>query len=175
MELSDGVITLRRPTEADADEVASAVRASIEELAPFMPWATPHYGSTDALAWIRDETDPGSEGFVVIDHTDGEIVGIAGLQPLNHANRRVEIGYWTRSDRTGRGYASRATRLLARHAIEHRGAGRVEIVMSVENHGSRRSAEKAGATHEGILREYLLIHGSRHDAHILSILPADLT
>ncbi len=175
MELTDEVITLRRPTETDADEVAEAVRASIAELTPFMPWANAGYSRADALTWIRDETDPGSEGFVVIDHLDRAIVGTAGLQPFNHGNQRVEMGYWTRSDRVGRGFASRATRLLARYAIEQRGADRVEIVMSVENVGSRRAAEKAGATHEGVLRDYLLLHDRRHDAHIFSILPADLT
>ncbi len=174
MELTDGVIILRHPTDDDADEVAAAVRASFDALEPWMRWATADFDATAALTWIRGETDPGAEGFIVID-TDGQIVGTAGLHPFVDKDRRVELGYWTRTDRASRGIASRATRLLARYAIETHGARRVEIFMSVENEASRRAAEKAGAVHEGVARNRILLHGRSHDAHIYSITPAELT
>lgn len=173
MRLSDGTITLRHPTADDAHEIASAVQASLPELQVFMPWATSNYGPAEARQWMFGEFNPGEEGFVIIE-TSGEIVGSCGLGPIDPLNRVIELGYWVRSDRVGHGIATRAARLLAGHAIDNRGAMRVEIHMSVENPGSRRVAEKTGAVFEGIMRARLLLNGEYHDAEMWSILPPDL-
>ncbi|PKY09449.1 hypothetical protein B1757_14865 [Acidithiobacillus marinus] len=45
---------------------------------------------------------------------------------------------------------------------------RLEVVAAIENHASRRVAEKAGATFEGIAKARLLIHGQYHDAAMYS-------
>jgi len=173
IQLTDGVITLRHPTAVDAHGIASAVQASLQELQLFMPWATPDYGPADARQWMFGEFNPGEEAFVMVD-ADGEILGSCGLGPIDPLNRVIELGYWVRSDRTGHGIATRAAKLLALHAIDNRGAMRVEIHMSVENPGSRRVAEKTGATYEGTMRARLLLNGEYHDAEMWSILPPDL-
>ncbi len=173
MPLTDGVITLRQPTSADAPALASAVQQSLPELQVFMTWATPDYEVSSARQWIFGEFNPGEEPFVIED-SNSEIVGSCGLGPIDNLNRVIELGYWVRSDRAGEGIATRAATLLARHAIQTRGAMRVEIYMSVENDASRRVAEKAGATHEGTMRARLLLNGEHHDTHIWSILPEDL-
>ncbi|MGL5096173.1 MAG: GNAT family N-acetyltransferase, partial [Planctomycetia bacterium] len=46
---------------------------------------------------------------------------------------------------------------------------RLEIVAAVDNHASRRVAEKAGAVFEGIARRRLLVHGASHDAAVYSL------
>lgn len=174
MDLTDGVITMRYPVESDAAAVAQNVRASLPELQRWMTWATDDYDETDALAWMRDEFEPGSEAFLVVDSA-GDPIGSFGLGPLDEKDLVIELGYWIRTDRTGRGAATRGTRLLTRHAVESRGAQRVELYISVENEASRRVAEKAGATHEGIARNRILIQGRHHDAHVYSIIAADLS
>lgn len=173
MQLTDGVITLRHPTVDDAAEIAEAVQSSLPELQVFMTWATPEYGVGTARQWINGEFEPGEERFVILD-AGGEIIGACGLGPIDALNRVIELGYWVRSDRTGRGVATRAASLLARHAIDNRSAMRVEICMATENEASRRVAEKVGATHEGTLRARLLLNGEHHDADIWSILPEDI-
>lgn len=171
--LSDGVITLRSPVEADAAAVVAAVVASAAELRPFMPWASHDYDEAAALAWIRGERDPDEEQYLIIGD-DGEVAGGCGLGPIDRRNNVANLGYWLRSDRTGRGWATRATRLLARHALTEAGIERVEIVMAVENEASRRVAERAGATFEGTMRRRFLLHGHQHDAHLFSLIRADL-
>jgi len=173
MQLNDGVIALRHPTADDALGIASAVQASLPELQVFMPWATPEYGPAEARQWMFGEFNPGEEPFVIVE-ASGEIVGSCGLGPIDPLNRVIELGYWVRSDRAGHGIATRAAKLLARHAIDSRGAMRVEIHMSVENPGSRRVAEKTGAVFEGTMRARLLLNGEYHDAEMWSILPPDL-
>src|SRR5437588_791403 len=49
-----------------------------------------------------------------------------------------------------------------------------ELVAAVDNVGSQRVAEKAGATREGILRNRLLINGRPHDAVLYSLVRGDL-
>ncbi len=172
IELTDGVITLRTPVEADAAPLAAAVQQSIRELAPFMPWATPGYGVTESLKWIRHEIAPDEVGFVIIEPGD-ELVGSCGLNGFNELNRFANLGYWVRSDMTGRGHATRATRLLAEYALRTLGLARVEILMSVENRASRRVAERVGARFEGQLRSRLLLRGRHHDADLFSLIATD--
>lgn len=174
MRLVDDDLLLRWPDPGDAPALVTAIHASLSELRPWMTWAGEDYDEDDARAWIGDELMPGSESFVIVDRPTGDLLGAIGLKPMIEPDLFVELGYWVRSDATGRGLATRATRLLARHAVRTRGAARVELYISVENRASRRVAEKAGATHEGVLRSRMLLDGRHHDAHLYSIVAADL-
>jgi ribosomal-protein-serine acetyltransferase len=171
--LTDGVVTLRPPVDTDAAPMAAAVRASAAELMPFMPWATADYEEDAALGWIRGDHDPDELRYVIVGD-DGELAGGCGLNLFNTVNRFANLGYWLRSDRTGRGWATRATRLLACHGLTGVGLERIEILMAVENERSRRVAERAGAVFEGTLRHRLLLHDRYHDAYLFSIIRSDL-
>lgn len=172
MELSDGVVVLRPPTEADADDVFDNVVSSRAELAPFMPWATETYSRDDALTWIGLDT---AEEWSQLITVDGATVGSCGLNRFDQDNQTANLGYWVRTDATGHGFATRATRLLALHGLAEHGLARVEIYMSTENAASRRVAERAGARFEGTMRSRLLLHGRHHDAHLFSFVEGDLT
>ena len=174
MQLTDGVIVLRPPEEDDLTALADAIRSSQAELAPFMPWAAGEYDERDTLAWIRSEHGEDERSFVIVERSGGRIIGACGLNQFSELNRYANLGYWVRTSATGNGYATRATRLLARHAFETYGLARVEILMSVENEASRRVAERVGARHEGVLRNRLLLHSRHHDAHVFSLIPGDL-
>ncbi len=154
------------PTDDDADAVAAAVQASIDELAPWMPWATAEYDRVSALQWVRGEIDPTSHRFAIV--VDDEIVGSCGLNKLDAENQRMNLGYWVRSDRVGRGHATAATKLLADYGLNHVGMRRLEVLMSVRNEASRRVAERAGAHYEGVAVARLLLNGESHDAHMFS-------
>lgn len=169
MELLADDLLLRPPLDDDAPAVADAVQESLAELSPWMPWASPDYDANSALAWVRGETgDP--HRFVMIDR-GGEVVGSCGLNQLSELNRSGNLGYWVRSDRVGRGYATAATIALRTYGHNTVGLHRIEIVMSVRNEPSRRVAEKAGAEYEGRLRGCLRLHGEFHDAHCWSFVP----
>ena len=172
--LTDGVISLRSPVDADAPALCAAVLSSLAELTPFMPWATIAFDEAAALSWIRGEIDPDEVRYLIVGE-DGEVAGGCGLNQFNEVNHSANLGYWLRTDRTGRGWATRATLLLARHGLAGLGLERVEILMAVENQASRRVAERAGATFEGTLRHRFLLHGVYHDAHLYSLIRADFT
>ena len=172
MELYADALTLRPPVGGDADAVAAAVQASLPELAPWMPWATPAYDTEVAGKWIRGEFNE-PHRFVMVD-ADGEIVGSCGLNRVDELNQSANLGYWVRTDRAGNGYAAAAARRLAEFGLDECGYHRLEISMSTRNEASRRVAEKAGATFEGTIRGALFLQGEFHDAFLFSFVAGDL-
>ena len=167
MQLVDGDLIVRPPDVSDAAEIAAAVQFSINELLPWMVWASPDYGPADAEIWAAKKLDP--YPFVMTTQA-GEIIGTTGLNGLDEVNKRANLGYWLRSDQVGHGYATRATKLVARFGLEVVGLERIEVVMSVRNEPSRAVAERSGATYEGVARSRLLYDGEPHDAHIFSFI-----
>lgn len=173
LSLTDGVITLRTPTIDDAQDVASAVLASIDHLMAYLPWATRAYDTEAATNWITGAYDPTAHTFLVLD-PDGQLVGSAGLNRVDALNDKCDLGYWLRPDATGNGYATRATNLLIEYALEQVGMHRIEIYMSIENEPSTRVAERSisgyqGGRYEGIARGRLKYHGRYHDAHMFAV------
>lgn len=174
-QVDDGVVRIRRPDPADAPAVHAAVERSRPRLEAWMPWCTPDYSRTDAEAWILASAGdwPGGPlcSFVVESLEDGQLVGCCGIDRVEEVDRVHKLGYWIRSDRTGRGLARRAARLAAGFAFEQLGAARLDILVAAGNRPSLAVAEAVGARREGILAQRLLLQGRRHDAVILGLLP----
>ncbi|MGW6964797.1 GNAT family N-acetyltransferase [Streptomyces zaomyceticus] len=67
----------------------------------------------------------------------------------------VEIGYtWLAASAQGTGINREAKYLLLRHAFEHWGAARVDLKTDARNARSRAAIAGAGATFEGVLRNW---------------------
>jgi ribosomal-protein-serine acetyltransferase len=165
-----------RPTDVNA--LYEAVRESMNELRPWMPWCHPNYSIEDTAVWVmsRDEAwAKGTDyGFAIFDVETGTFLGSVGLNKIDPLNRSANLGYWVRSDSTKRGVATTATRLLAMWGFNSLGLQRIEIVASVENLASQRVALKAGARREGIMRRALWLNERAHDAVLTSLVPEDL-
>ena len=103
-------LTLRRWRMADAPRLLAAIELSRPALRHFMPWAMEPPTEASVGAYLELVASGKSMGFGLFED-DGELVGGLGL----HRRRGpgiLEIGYWVRSDRTGRGYATAAARAL---------------------------------------------------------------
>ncbi|MGZ4559247.1 MAG: GNAT family N-acetyltransferase [Mycobacteriaceae bacterium] len=85
-----------------------------------------------------------------------------------------EIAYVVAPAVRGRGIAAIAVRLLSEWAFRQLGLKRLQLSIRPDNAASRRVAEKAGYTFEGVLRSTKLIRGTRVDAALYSRLPSDL-
>jgi ribosomal-protein-serine acetyltransferase len=176
-ELTDGVITLRPYRPEDADDLYEAVRESIPEMQPWMPWCHPDYSIEETRAWLGARPEGRERGecdFRISDARTGAFLGGAGLNQVNTAHRRANLGYWVRTSATGRGVATRATRLVARFGFEELELARIEIVAAVSNLASQRVAEKVGAVREGVMRKGLRIREAMHDAVLTSLVAEDL-
>lgn len=129
-----------------------AARASRAELLPWMPWAIDITleGNHDYAADAERSWQAGEEfHFAVL---EGDLVlGVMGLN-RNH-DGRAELHYWIRSDRTGRGYTTEAGERVLRWGVEQLGVESFTLWAGVENHASRRVAEKLGFRDVGPLPE----------------------
>lgn len=86
----------------------------------------------------------------------------------------ADVGFLASPHARGRGYMTAALRAAARFGICELGLKRIEWKAHVGNDASRRVAEKAGFTMEGVLRQGCVARGERFDAWLASFLPEDL-
>jgi RimJ/RimL family protein N-acetyltransferase len=167
--LSDGTVELRPWRERDAEAIVECMNGD-DEIARWLDRVPQPYTLQDAVGDIRSD---GEEKYAVTDAATGRVLGSIGLT-WGETRDVVEIGYWARADARGRGVMTRALRLASVHALRS-GADRVQLRADVLNVSSRRVAEKAGFTLEGVLRS---AHwnprlGRRQDWAMYSLLPGD--
>ena len=150
--LPAGPVELRRTRSEDLDGLMRALEVSQPDLARWLPWADPmptreaerEFLEGRAAAFDADE----EWGYFLVEPASGELVGGAGLHPRGPGV--VEIGYWVRSDRTRRGYATAAAGTLAEAAFEHLpDVQRVVIRMDQANAASAAVPPKLGFVCEG--------------------------
>jgi RimJ/RimL family protein N-acetyltransferase len=173
--LIDEELLLRPFRLTDSIGLYCAVKESLEELKPWMSWATDNYNELSAREYITIARGRWNEGtFYALAITQSEeILGACTLSSIHSIYHFCNLGYWVRSSYRGQGIAGRAAKLAARFAFESLGLIRAEIVVAVENHASLRVAEKIGAHDEGILLNRMVIGKSIYDAHMYSLLPSD--
>jgi RimJ/RimL family protein N-acetyltransferase len=147
--LSDGVITLRAMTAADADAVTAACQDP--EIPRWTRVPVP-YRRADALAWVAGselELDAGvSIGWLAFDAEDRLLASISVMQ-IDRERGTGEIGYWVVREARGRGVATRAVRLVSEWAAGELGLTTLEIVAHEDNAPSHAVARAAGFTETG--------------------------
>jgi RimJ/RimL family protein N-acetyltransferase len=150
--LTAGPVELRRWTLGHLDALVAAIEASLPELQPWMPWANPaptRREERDVLEAAHLAFDADHDyGYFLIEGETGQLVGGCGLHrradPKTSPDT-LEIGYWVRSDRTGRGYAAAATAALTDAAFTYLPeTQRVEIRMDKANAASAAVPPKVG-------------------------------
>jgi RimJ/RimL family protein N-acetyltransferase len=178
MKLIDRDIFLRPLVPADEAALYEAVRESIPEVSPWLPWCHEDYSIEETREFLGSRGSAAAAGdwysFGIFTKDTGRLLGGVGLNFYNCVHQFINLGYWVRTSATRKGIASRGARLAARFAFEELGVKRIEIVAAVANIGSQRVAEKAGAIREGVLRNRLLIRGEPHDAVMFSLVKEDL-
>ena len=132
----------------DVDDVLDAVRTSFGELRQWMDWAQTMPTSDEqqaVLAAGNAAFDAGTDfGFVFREAATGSLVGGGGVH-RRVGPGAVEIGYWIRTDRHNRGYATKAAHVMTDATFEHlEDVDRIEIHMDCANLASARVPEKLG-------------------------------
>lgn len=149
-------LVVRAPRWGDGAALTAAIRESIVELQPWMPWAKelPSLESSEencrrARLRFLERSDLRLHVFL---KDGGTFVGSSGLHRIDWEVRRFEIGYWVRTPVSGRGYVTEAVDGITRFAVDHLAARRIEIRCDTRNERSRRVAERLGFTLEGVMR-----------------------
>jgi RimJ/RimL family protein N-acetyltransferase len=172
--LRDGELLLRPSRDADVP----AIRAVYSEpdIRRWMGWDDQLPGDAEAQANIDRAARSWQEGtwavFRIVDAATDEVIGGVNLRFGDHDI--AEISYFLRASARGRGLATRAVRLVARWAFDELAIERVELRTHPENEPSRRVAERAGFTREGVERASRdWPDGTRFDSIVYSLLPTD--
>lgn len=152
-------LELRAPRLEHVPDLTAAVRASLPELKPWMPWATDDYDEATCEQGVRQAM----AAFVLredlryhlFEKASGELIGSVGYHRIRWDVPRLEIGYWLMSSRTGNGYVTEATRAMARLAFAEFGAQRVELRCDDGNLASAAVGERCGFTLDVVLQHYV--------------------
>ncbi|TYS91509.1 GNAT family N-acetyltransferase [Rossellomorea aquimaris] len=82
-----------------------------------------------------------------------EIVGVAGFNVLDWANKVAYIGYWLGEGYQGKGIMTTVAKGLTTYAFDYYKMNKVEITAAEFNHRSRAIPERLGFKEEGKLRQ----------------------
>ena len=173
--ISDGVVRLRLPTDADVSRIVEACRDP--EVSRYTTVPSP-YRPSHTIEWMQRGMAglaAGTDLHTVIAEADGsDALGTISLHEINRAASRCVAGYLTAPWARRRGVAARALYLLCGFAFGELRLARVELTIEPGNAASRATAESVGFREEGLLRSYMSIAGARRDMLMYSLLPADL-
>jgi RimJ/RimL family protein N-acetyltransferase len=152
--LSDGVVTLRQWGEK-GDVAAITAACNDSAIAEFLDLLPSPYTEADARVYIAHCREGWADGTMTnfaIASENGDAIGSIGVRWLEPDLGVAEVGYWVAPDARGNGVCTRALRLVSRWVLEDCGIERLQLRADELNPASRKVAENAGFTEEGILR-----------------------
>jgi RimJ/RimL family protein N-acetyltransferase len=146
----DAGLILRHFEVDDAAEVARAVKESLNELRPFLPWAGEESTQVDFQRdRLRKQPQFAARGeewqYGLFAADDPRVYGSFGLM-TRRGPGTIEIGYWLHSDVTGRGWATRAVAALTDVGLGIDGVHRVLICCDEANTRSAAIPQRLGYT-----------------------------
>jgi len=174
--LTDGTVTLRPLRTEDIDDLyrlRTVPDVAIRGVPPVVPTR-----AELAVRCARSESRwlAGEVADLTIRETaTGALAGGIGLFQVEPLTSQAMIGYDLLPEYRGRGYATRAVRLIARWAFTYTGLARLIAGTAPENVASQRVLERAGFRREGLQRRRLpMAGGGRIDDVLYGLVPGDL-
>jgi RimJ/RimL family protein N-acetyltransferase len=145
--LDAGDIELLRLVPELVEGLVESAHASYAELHQWMTWAedVPTREEVADFARVAHASFESNTdwAFVMVESSTGDVVGSCDLRVVGDTSC-LEIGYWVRTDRTGRGYATSAAEALTDAAFHYLDFERVTIRMDQANTASARVPPKIG-------------------------------
>ena len=131
----------------------------------------PGFARTWLERYEEGRRDASREAFAIVE--DGGFLGLALAPQIDRETRTAELGYVVAPVARGRGVATEALRQLTDWAFVELEMLRLELMISVDNGGSKKVAERCGYVREGILRSLYFKPGAWEDTEIWSRLATD--
>jgi RimJ/RimL family protein N-acetyltransferase len=146
--LAASPLTLMRWRPEDVDELLAAVQSSFAALQQWMDWAQTMPSREEQREILVEGNKAFDAGtffeYVFRETAGGDLVGGGGLR-RGVGPGALEIGYWVRSDRHNRGYATSAAGAMTDAAFIYLGdVDRIEIHKDCANVASARVPAKLG-------------------------------
>jgi ribosomal-protein-serine acetyltransferase len=172
VELRDRELDLRPLRAADAFSLFRLIDDERVRLGRWLPWVEETRTERDSARFIADATEERRRrrSLVLAVGVEGVLLGTIGLHYVEWFDRSAELGYWIASSVEGRGYVTRAAKLVVGFAFGTVGLHRIVVRCAVGNDRSCRVAERLGMQREGLLREAHYVGGKFLDQHLYSLL-----
>ena len=139
--LSDGRVTLRPLTEADARALAPAIAD---------PSVRRWWGTVSDF-----EDDLRNDGRALAVEVDGVLAGWVGYEEENEPDfRHASLDIFLRAEHQNRGHGPAALRLAAAWLIDERGHHRITIDPAIANERAIRAYAAVGFRPVGVMRRY---------------------
>ncbi len=143
-----GPVDLRQFDVAHVDSMVAAMQASMRELRPWFPWAQTVPTRAEQMARARSASDAFTAArdfeYSIFEPGNDELVGGLRGNPLADEHM-AELGYWIRSDRHRRGYATHAVRAAATAVFANlTDIDEVQVRTDQQNRSSAGVARSAG-------------------------------
>ena len=171
---------LRSYQPGDGELLSDALNNSYEHLTTFMPWAKPYQSVEESEALVRHFRGRYllNEDFVlgIFSADERRLLGGSGfhLREGGFPHRSAELGMWIRADAAGKGLGTAVLLALLEWGFTAWPWERLAWRCDGINLASRRTAEKAGLIHEGVLRQHLLQpDGAWRDTYLYAMLKAE--
>jgi RimJ/RimL family protein N-acetyltransferase/ADP-ribose pyrophosphatase YjhB (NUDIX family) len=149
-ELTDGVVVLRPWRDEDVEEALAGHDELIAHWFGFPATVpTPEQQRAAIQRWREGYADHRRLVGFVVEH-EGRMVGAVDVRRV--AKGTGELSWALYAGQRGKGYATRAVRLLSDYAIDVLGLDRVEAKVEPGNEKSMRVATRAGLRREGVRR-----------------------
>ena len=137
------------------------------------------FDTAEGLRWCtelaQERRDSGAgDHYGVVRREDDRLVGCLWTKRTDWAALVTEVSYAMAPAARGFGIAAEAADAVAIALILEHGFQRIEVRVAPGNIASRRVAEKAGFTYEGLLRNAGYVHSGRVDLEVWSLVAADL-
>ena len=162
----DEELSLKLVSLQDAPRIFELTEQSRSYLREWLPWldATNVVSDTENYVKFSMKLYGENKGLNAAILYRGEIVGIAGFNQLNWANKTAYIGYWLGQSYQGHGIMTRVAKGLTNLAFNEFNMNKVEIRAAIGNQKSRSVPERLGYVYEGTIRsaEWLYDHYVDH-------------
>jgi ribosomal-protein-alanine N-acetyltransferase len=137
------------------------------------------FGPIDGRSWCTEMAAErramgAGDHYAVIRREDDQLVGCVWTKRTDWPARSTEVSFAVAPDARGFGFAAEAVDGLAIELIMRHDFHRIEMRVASGNTSSRRVAEKAGFSYEGLLRNAGHVYSGRVDLQMWSLVAADL-
>jgi RimJ/RimL family protein N-acetyltransferase len=167
---------VRQLTADDAKEVGEVFADRLTRR--WLPFPA-SFGPIDGRAWCTsmaaERRAMGSgDHYGIVRREDEALVGCMWTKRTDWPARSTEVSVAIGPDARGFGFAAEAIDGLVIELIMRHDFHRVEMRVASGNTASRRVAEKAGFSYEGLLRNAGYVYNGRVDLQMWSLVAADL-
>lgn len=160
----------RRPEIGDAEVICNL--KNNEKAALLLGGIYHTYTIEDIVRWIEfHNSHPDEVLLVVEDKTAGKLIGHVGLYKIDRIAKKTEYGILLADDDSrGKGYGTKATKLMVDYAFHTLGMHKVTAEVLSENVASIAMFKRCGFVVDGCLRDDVFKNGRYYDVLCMSII-----